>query len=294
MEAYWLGVLLAIFSGVSHYTGLLIEKSIINKIPPDVKLMKNLVRTPLWLFALFLRFGVGTIFFMIAQVLIGPVLIPGLIASGLVILVLGSTKIIGEKLTTLEIIAIAMIIFAITLIGLSKLSIEISEINLLNLEFIIRMAIYTCALVFLAIVFQIFQKNYENIRGILFALISGLMFSLSNFWISPLMAVITHIFSGTFNLGELILFIVSSFMLVLTNIFAVTKLAEALHHGQASNLVPIQNVPQQITPAIVYFLIFFKIPPSIFSIIFFMIASILILISSFILGKRQAHIEEIK
>ena len=47
MEAYWLGVLLAIFSGVSHYTGLLIEKSIINKMPPDVKLMKNLVRTPL-------------------------------------------------------------------------------------------------------------------------------------------------------------------------------------------------------------------------------------------------------
>ena len=294
MEAYWLGVLLAIFSGVSHYTGLLIEKSIINKIPPDVKLMKNLVRTPLWLFALFLRFGVGTIFFMIAQVLIGPVLIPGLIASGLVILVLGSTKIIGEKLTTLEIIAIAMIIFAITLIGLSELSIEISEINLLNLEIIIRMSIYTCALVFLAIVFQIFQKNYGNIRGILFALISGLMFSLSNFWISPLMAVITHIFSGTFNLGELMLFIVSSFMLVLTNIFAVTKMVEALHHGQASNLVPIQNVPQQITPAIVYFLIFFKIPPSIFSIIFFTIASILILISSFILGKRQAHIEEIK
>ena len=294
MEAYWLGVLLAIFSGVSHYTGLLIEKSIINKIPPDVKLMKNLVRTPLWLFALFLRFGVGTIFFMIAQVLIGPVLIPGLIASGLVILVLGSTKIIGEKLTTLEIIAIAMIIFAITLIGLSELSIEISEINLLNLEFIIRMSIYTCALVFLAIVFQILQKNYGNIRGILFALISGLMFSLSNFWISPLMAVITDIFSGTFNLGELMLFIVSSFMLVLTNIFAVTKMVEALHHGQASNLVPIQNVPQQITPAIVYFLIFFKIPPSIFSIIFFMIASILILISSFILGKRQAHIEEIK
>lgn len=294
MEAYWLGVLLAIFSGVSHYTGLLIEKSIINKIPPDVKLMKNLVRTPLWLFALFLRFGVGTIFFMIAQVLIGPVLIPGLIASGLVILVLGSTKIIGEKLTTLEIIAIAMIIFAITLIGLSELSIEISEINLLNLEFIIRMSIYTCALVFLAIVFQILQKNYGNIRGILFALISGLMFSLSNFWISPLMAVITDIFSGTFNLGELMLFIVSSFMLVLTNIFAVTKMVEALHHGQASNLIPIQNVPQQITPAIVYFLIFFKIPPSIFSIIFFTIASILILISSFILGKRQAHIEEIK
>jgi len=294
MEAYWLGVLLAIFSGVSHYTGLLIEKSIINKIPPDVKLMKNLVRTPLWLFALFLRFGVGTIFFMIAQVLIGPVLVPGLIASGLVILVLGSTKIIGEKLNTLEIIAIAMIIFAITLIGLSELSIEISEINLLNLEFIIRMAIYTCALVFLAIVFQILQKKYGNIRGILFALISGLMFSLSSFWISPLMAVITHIFSGTFNLGELILFIVLSFMLVLTNIFAVTKMVEALHHGQASNLVPIQNVPQQITPAIVYFLIFFKIPPSIFSIIFFMIACILILISSFILGKGQAHIDEIK
>jgi len=291
---YWLGIILALLAGWSHYSGLIIEKVVINKLDPDAKLMKNLIRTPKWLLAIFIRFGIGSIFFMFAQLFIGPAIIPGLMASGLIILTIGSIKIIGETLKVIELLAIVMMITAITLIGFSELSIDLVETNLLETDFIIRISISTLVMFFLAIAFQYLQTKMEKYRGILLALISGLMFSLSNYWISPLLGVIAHIFSGSFILLELFLFLISSAILIVVNIFGVTKMAESFRYGKASNLVPMQNVPVQLTPSILYFLVFNLTPPTIFSVIFFMIAVILIIFTSFILGKRQAQIEEIE
>ncbi|MFX1496025.1 MAG: hypothetical protein ACFFBH_00725 [Promethearchaeota archaeon] len=294
MLIYWLGVLLAILSGLSHFTGILIEKMIINKLNPDAKLMRSLVRTPLWIFALFLRFGLGTIFFLMAQIFIGPAIIPGLMASGLIILAIGSVKVIGEKLTFSEILAIFMMVCAITFLGLSELSIELSEFNLLQFDFIIRMSVYTLALVIAAVTFHFIQSKYGKYRGILLALLSGCMFSLANFWTGILMGVIAKIFSTIFSLGDIILFIISAIILVIVNLLGVAKMAAALRYGDASKLVPIQNLPTQTTPSIVYFLVFLLIPPTTLSVVFFIIAIILIITSSFILAKRQAELDKIK
>jgi hypothetical protein len=294
METYWLGVLLAILSGISHFSGMLIEKMIINKLHPEAKLMKSLVRTPLWLFALFIRFGLGTIFFMMAQVFIGPAIIPGLMASGLIVLAIGSVKIIGEKLTISELIAILMLVIAITLLGLSEFSIELFEFNLLEIQFISRLTIFTLVLVLMGIILHFIQSKYGKFRGILLALVSGFMFSLSNFWTGILMGVITQVFSGLFMIGELLLFIISAIVLVVVNLLGVTKMAAALRYGDASKLVPIQNLPTQTTPSIVYFLVFLLLPPNVLSVPFFIIAISLIIISSFILAKRQAQLDKIK
>ncbi|MFX0059866.1 MAG: hypothetical protein ACFE85_06720 [Candidatus Hodarchaeota archaeon] len=290
---YWIGVILALLAGWSHYSGLIIEKVVINKLDPDAKLMKNLVRTPKWLLAIFIRFGIGSIFFMFAQFFIGPAIIPGLMSSGLIILAIGSIKIIGENLKLIELLAIAMMITAITLIGFSELSIDLAETNLLEIDFIVRISISTVIMFLLALLFQFLQIKIEKFRGILLALISGLMFSLSNYWISPLLGVIAHIFSGTFIIPELVLFLISSAILIVVNVYGVTKMAASFRYGKASNLVPLQNVPVQLSPSILYFLVFNLAPPSIFSVIFFMISVILIIACSFILGKRQAQIDKI-
>ncbi|MFW9770870.1 MAG: hypothetical protein ACFFEO_01700 [Candidatus Thorarchaeota archaeon] len=294
MLIYWLGVLLAVLSGISHFLGMLIEKIIINQLSADAKLMRSLVKSPSWIFALFLRFGLGTIFFLMAQVFIGPAIIPGLMASGLIVLAIGSVKVIGEKLTLPEILAIFMMVGAISFLGLSELSIELSEYNLLQLEFIVRMTVFTLALAIIALVFHFIQAKYGKFRGILLALLSGSMFSLSNFWTGILMGVITKVFSGIFNIGELVLFIVSVIVLVAVNLLGVTKMAAALRYGDASKLVPIQNLPTQTTPSVIYFLVFLLLPPSTLSIIFFILAIMLIIASSFILAKRQAELDKIK
>ena len=107
------------------------------------------------------------------------------------------------------------------------------------------------------------------------------------------MGVITHVFSGVFSIGELIYFILSSAILVLVNMIGITKIQQSFKVGQASNMMPIQQVPQQISPVLIYLLVFLLIPPNILSIIYLFVGISLILISSFLLGKRQAQIEQI-
>ena len=214
-------------------------------------------------------------------------------ASGLIILAIGSIKILGEKLNLMEIIAIIIMIAAVTFIGLSGLSIAITEENLLDPAFLIRLCTAAGVLTLIAIVCEVIQRKNAQMKGILLALISGLMLSLNNFWITPFIWSLVNMFTGSFNLGTLFLFLIASAILIVANVFGVIKMSQGFRHGRASYLAPIQNVPVQLTPSILYFLVFMMIPPSVISIVFFIIGIILIISSSFILGKRQAEIEQI-
>ena len=290
---YWIGVFLAILGGCSHYLGLILEKYVINKMPVELKLMKTLIKEPLWLFAIFIRFGIGSLLFIFAQIIIGPAITPGLMASGLIILAIGSIKILGEKLNYMEIAAIIVMIIAVTFIGLSGLSIEIGEENLLDSTFLVRMFISTGILALIAIIFQIIQGKIPQFKVMLLALISGLMLSLNNFWITPFIWSLGKMFEGYFYLEAFLLFLISCVILITANIYSVIKMSQAFRSGKASFLAPIQNVPVQLTPSILYFFVFMMIISTITSIIFFILGVALIISSSFILGKRQAQIENI-
>lgn len=290
---YWIGVLLAILGGCSHYFGLILEKYVINKMPDEVKLMKTIIKEPVWLFAIFIRFGTGSILFIFAQIIIGPAIIPGLMASGLIILAIGSIKILGEKLNCMEIVAIIVMIIAVTFVGLSGLYIEISKESLLNPTFLVRISISTGILVLIAIIFQILQRKIPHFKAILLALISGLMLSLNNFWITPFIWSLGNMFEGYFYIETFLLFIVSSVILIMANIFSVIKMSQGFRSGRASFLATIQNVPVQLTPSILYFFVFRMTTSRIMSIFFFILGVALIISSSFILQKRQAQIEQI-
>lgn len=291
---YLIGVLLAILTGVVTNFGTVLQKKVVNDLREDSKFMRSLIKRPLWLMGLVMGLGLSTILFLTAQLFIGPALIPGLMASGLIVLALGSIKIVGEKLKREEVIGIILMILAIFLLCISELSINVAKTNLLEVGFLIRTTIFTILLTIFAAFCGIFQKKKEKYKGILLAIFSGFMFALSNFWVSPLMGVISHIFEGIYSLGELILFISSSIILVLTNMIGIMTIQQSFRVGQASNMISIQQVPIQTTPIIVYFLIFLLAAPNIFSIIYLIIGVVLIIVSSFLLGKRQAQLEAIK
>jgi len=291
---YGLGVILAITSGCSHHFGSVLQKIVINKLPSDAKFMRSLIKKPLWLTGFLLQQVVGTIFFLIAQVFIGPALIPGLMSSGLIVLALGSVKIVGERLKKGEILAIGFMIIAITLLGLSELSIEVYQIDLLETAFIVRLASFTVILIILAFICDIGQRKIHKFKGHFLAINAGFFFSICNYWIAPLMGVITHVFEGTSSLGELVLFIASCVILVISNFYAVIRLQNSYKYGQASNMVPLALAPQQITPIFVYFLVFLLSPPFIYSSTYMIMGVILILISIYLLSKRQAQMEIIK
>lgn len=289
-----MGISFAILSGIINNFGIILQKKVVNEIRAEVKFGRALIKNPLWLLGLMMQLGIGAILFLLAQVYIGPALIPGLMASGLIILAIGSVKIIGETLKRDEIIGILLMVGAIFLLGISGLSINISEQNLLDLMFLIRIIIFTSIIIISSIICEILQRRTEKYSGILLSIFSGLMFSLSNFWVSLLLGTIINVFQGIYSLGELILFICSSLILIATNFIGILKIQESFKVAQASNMIPIQQVPIQITSIFIYLLIFLLQPPSIMSIIFLILGICLILISSFLLGKRQGQLEKIK
>jgi hypothetical protein len=84
----------------------------------------------------------------------------------------------------------------------------------------------------------------------------------------------------------------ASFILVGTNAIGMWQTQECFRYGQASNIIPVQQVPVQIAPVLVYFYVFALTPPSRISVVYMISGVALIIISGFLLGRRQEQPEE--
>lgn len=290
---YILGVFLAVISGILNNIGTVLQKKVINRFRSEPDYMKKAIKNGLWLFGLVLQIIIGSAFFMAAQLFIGPALIPGLMAAGLIALAIGSVKLVGESLEKSEIIGIIVMIVGVFFLGFSEMSVDIMELDVMETGFLIRTGVFTGVIIFLAIILYIWQFKTPRWRAILLSIVSGFQFALTNYWISPLMAIMEDVFTGNAVLGQIILFIISSLILVGAQIIGIGTLQKAFTTGQASNLVPIQQVPIQILPIVSYFYVFFQTPANLISYFYMSAGVIAIIISSFLLGKRQAQIDEI-
>ncbi|MFX1552051.1 MAG: hypothetical protein ACFFB9_17010, partial [Promethearchaeota archaeon] len=285
---------LAILSGSINNIGLVLQKKVVNEVPPEAKFFRSLVKKPVWITGLLMELAIGSVFFMIAQIFIGPALIPGLMAFGLIFLAIGSVKIVGETLKKEEIIGIILMIIAIFSLGLSELSVDITGIDILAIDLVINMTIFTIILFLGSFICEILQRKIEKLKGIFLAISSGFQFSLTNFWIAPLMAVIAHVFGGTASLGEIYIFIASAVILIAASILGIMKIQQSFQVANASRMIPIQQVPIQITPVLAYFFVFTLMPPTMLPIIYIIIGVAFIILSSFLLAKRQAQLDAIK
>ena len=296
---YLLGVALAILSGCFFQFGLVLQKKVVNEIPREAReqrFMRTLLKRPLWLTGFVLEFGFGTIAYMLAQELIGPALVPGLMASGLIILAIGSVHINRETLTSAEVAGIGLMIFGILSLGLSQLGISIEVVReaLTRMDTVRRIAFFSSALLLLWFATHVLSLRERNRKGIIMAFSNGFPFSLSNFWVSPLLAVIFLVLGGKGSFGQVVIFVLASVILVGANVLGVRQTQEAFKFAQASNVIPVQQVSIQISPILVYFYVFSLTPPSRISTAYMIGGILLIIVSGFLLGRRQSQIEAIE
>jgi len=291
-KGYIIGVVLAILSGVLNQSGQLLQKKAVNKLSETVrqtKFMRTLLKNPLWITGFVLSIGCGTACFMMAQDYIGPALVPGLMASGLIVLALGSVWMNGESLDAFEILGIFLMIAGIALLGLSELSIsgDVVIASIAQSATITRITIFSLTIVTLWIIIHFISLKSGARKGIVMGISNGFPFSLSNFWISPLIAVIFVVMGGKGTTGQVIIFIIASIVLVMSNVIGMWQTQECFRYGQASNIIPVQQVPVQITPLLIYFYVFALKAPSSTSVAYMLSGVALIIISGFLLGRRQ-------
>lgn len=294
---YLLGVTLAISSGVLNHTGSLLEKIGVNSVPKEARdkhFMRTLFKNPIWVTGVLTAMVGGTITFMFAQDKIGPALVPGLMSSGLIVLAIGSVKIIGERLNKSEMLGIAFMILGMILLGLSELGINSDKAReaLAQTDMLIRIAVFTVILFALWIGIHLLALKSTMKKGIIMAVSNGFPFCLANFWVCPLIAVIFVVLSGKGTFTQIVIFILASIILVVTNIVGIWQLQVAFKFAQVSNAIPVQQVPVQITPILVYFNVFALTAPRSISVFYIISGALLIIASGFMLGRRRSEIEE--
>lgn len=324
MEFSWyflLGVLVALGSGIFNNIGNLLQKKAVNEYLKtkireinnaggDISLpkysgidlsMKTLIRQKTWIIGFGLQLVLGSGFFIWGQVIIGPTLTPAIGSFGLIVLVFATTM-VQEKLTLDEYFGIIIMIIAVFLLGFSDLVIDATNTDFLQLNFLVRVVIFSGVIATLSLFCKLWANRKDKFEGSMLASVSGMMVALSNFWISPATSIGLGLFSPqqhqslTFKdhslWGAVLLFMISFFILVFANIYAVYVRQLAFRVGHAATMIPISHVPSHLSSPIIYTLVFWLPQPKAYSLAFMWIGIILLLISSFIFGKREAYLEQ--
>jgi drug/metabolite transporter (DMT)-like permease len=233
---YILGVSFGILSGVLSNFGNVLEKKAVISIPKeerDENFGKKLLKNPIWLTGFILAMIIDPIFMFVGQSLlgadIGPTLVPGLMASGLIVLAIGSAKIVGESLEKIDIIGIILMIVGISFLGFSNL--ESGDVDVTDQGLLVRITIFTSVMFAIMIMNRFMSSKIERktYKGIMLAVTSGVALSLSNFWLSPLIATMGDVLTGKPFTGEVsiivfIVFIIALIMLLITNYYGIAKL----------------------------------------------------------------------
>jgi len=294
---YLVGVIFAILGGIINMSGQIFQKKAINEIPKEErnkKFMRILLKSPIWITGIIMVMVGSAIFFIIAQAIIGGALVPGLGASGMIILVIGATKIIGEKIEPSELVGIFLCMFGILLIGLSELSIKGDLNYFTDFSFNLRIGSFTGILMVLWVFFRIIGKKNLQKKALFLALAAGIPFAIGNLWLQPFIVAIASLVSGNAGIFEIVVFIICSIFVSFPNILGIKHLQDAFKNFNVSKITPIQAIPIQVIPVFIYFFVYFKPVPSIFSIIYIVGGISFIITCGFLLSKKQEEMELIK
>jgi hypothetical protein len=294
---YLLGIVLALIDGFLNNIGILFQKMAINRLPEGKKVTRGLVKNKLWLFGFIVNGYLPMIFSIPAVLLIGPALLPGLEATGLIWLALASIRYLKERLKASEVIGIFLMVAAIFALAYSGLEIDITDYQyLIGTDFFTRLMIYTVAVAFGSLICFLLRRAGARRKDVLYALDSGLLTTLNNFWFALILAIVVHILAGAFALTELVIFICAIAITPPCEILGVHRLQKSFEFGQAANMRPIQQAPIQIAPIFYFFWIYMLPPPPgyPFSIPLTLIAIAFILVSMPLLSKRQASLKDMK
>jgi uncharacterized membrane protein len=289
---YLTGVAFGVFGGILTQFGQLLEKRAVNQFRKDSQengFFRRLVKSPIWISGVIFGLGGGTVAYMLAQSMIGPALTPGLMASGLIILAVGSVRMNQETLNTSEIIGIGLMILGILFLGLSGLAINSTQVRttLASQAALQRIGVFTASFFLLSLITRSLSPRIKNRKGMLIALANGFLSCLSDFWINPLLALVLIVLGGHSTPAQFIIFAIAALILMTCATVITWQNQLAFKYAQASNVVSVAQVPIQIAPILVYFFIFALTPPSSISVFYILTGTILTIVAGFLLGRRQ-------
>ena len=303
------GVILALIATFCFNFGIVLQKKGLNEGLPELTLEGGVsgmgssflkyFKNRFW--ALGFALGIiGWIPYVIAQGMVGVLVVQPVMGVGLVILVIFANLMLGERISSYEVIAIGMMVIAPVLITFSG----ISDVQIDLVEFLIPFILFTLILI-ISIIICVFlgrkQKNEER-SSIFKIFVAGILSSLA--------AIFTNIFAQAFVDASINILSLFGWAEVLFGIFwfeyyhfwvfiglwglgffFLTSMIfqnNGMQKGKAVILWPIQNSLSLIIPVLAGFMVFRQ---TVAGLLLFLLAMLLILIATIVLSKYQAEFE---
>ena len=293
---YALGVAAALGAGAAYNAGQLAQKIAVDRLPEQApgagrlrsSLFARLLRSPVWLAGSALVVFLGTPFNVVAALWLGPAVLPGLMSLGLVVLAVGAVTVAGEKLGAADVAGIALVMAGILLIGLSRLRVDVASASMHETALLARLALFTLSTASLAAALLAAAARTRGARGPLRGLAAGLFYASSNLWLAVDMNALDHWLAGGPLREGLGLAAIALAAILASSLMGVVVTQHAYRVGNASRIVPIQMVPQQIVPILAFLLVFRSPVPSTWALPLAAGGAALILAGAGLLASRQA------
>ncbi len=287
---YLLGIISGLLVGIIYNSSSLIQKYTVVNRDKDKPLLRQLLKHPLWVISILGSGVLAFAFTIFGQMMIGPTLIPGLAALGMIIIPIGASKYLNEKNGLTEYAGITMIIISVILLSFSRLSIDTESIQWLSEDMFLRTLRYIGGLTAAAVVlliggFMIRQKLH--FRSILYSVSAGIALAIGNILTAPLSHQMTLMSRHSAGRNNLVYFIVLLIYIVAVNAYAVIIMQHAYTLSHVSVLMPVQQTPIQIIPILSHFYFFDAAFPSTYAKIAVPVAVIFILAGASALSSKS-------
>jgi hypothetical protein len=302
-----LGIMISLIATSCFNIGIILQKIGLKecreiKIEEGVKslitVFKELAKDRAWLIGTLLGI-LGMIPYAIAMGLVGIVVVQPIMSVGLIIFFISAIKVLKEKVTYFEVIPIILLISVPFFIGLAQISDPYIDLFRFVVPFIIFFLIMS-VIAFMSYLISK-QKRGTKIEGIFIMFIGTIFYSLGAVFTNILaQAVIDskmfipffwEIVFGIFWFEYYHLWAFIGFWgLAVFNVASVIFIQSALQRSKAIFIIPIQNSITFIIPIIAGLLVFNQ---SFKNNLFFIITIIIVLISTIILSKYEASIQNI-
>ena len=306
------GIILALFATFCFNFGIVLQKKGLKQGLPELTLEEGVsglgvtfgkyFKNKFWAIGFALGI-IGWIPYVIAQGMVGVLVVQPVMGVGLIVLVIFANIMLDEKISYFELIAIGMMIISPVLIAFSG----VSDVQIDLIGFLMPFFIFLIILIVVIIACVMIGRKQQNSEwsSILKIFVAGILGSLA--------AVFTNIFAQAFSDASINLISFFGWAEVLFGIFwfeyfhlwvfiglyglgffFLTSMIfqnNGMQKGKAVILWPIQNSISLIVPVIAGFVVFGQ---TMTNYILFLLAILLILIATIVLSKFQAGIEAIE
>jgi len=286
---YGLGIATAILAGIVNNLGVLAMKRAVSRIPRDRPLRGSFLRSPLWLAGFALQFIVGVPLNFVAVGLIGPFLVPGLMAVGLVVLAIAAVLSGDERVRWTDFAGVILLVLAVFGFSMSRLAVDTAATSPRDPVLLLRASLFVGGLVIVILGTSVAgraARGSPSLAGILFAVQSGFLYTLGNIGAGFVSGVAGRLGRGQADGLEILVAAVALAIAAGGSALGVLTTQHALRHGRVVVTVALQNAIGMIVPMGLFFLVYRPFRPTAGALAFVSAGSVFLIVGVLFLTKR--------